>query len=124
MRASCREPERYLAWLGQIARHEALRLDGRQRLSEPLEEGTPAADEAVTDRLTTRLAVQTTLQELGPEDKALLQLRYGEDLTYAELSRRLGMPVGTAKVRLHRLHARLRPRFLDAECLPKTKTRD
>jgi RNA polymerase sigma-70 factor (ECF subfamily) len=35
-------------------------------------------------------------------------MRYGEDLTQESVARRLGIPEGTVKVRLHRLRARLR----------------
>jgi RNA polymerase sigma-70 factor (ECF subfamily) len=44
----------------------------------------------------------------------LLLLRYGEDLTQPELARRLDLPEGTVKVRLHRI----RKRFAEAleEC--------
>ncbi len=35
-------------------------------------------------------------------------LRYGEDLTQQAIARRLGLPDGTVKVRLHRLRHKLR----------------
>jgi RNA polymerase sigma-70 factor (ECF subfamily) len=43
----------------------------------------------------------------------VLHLRYAEDLTQIEVARRLGLPEGTVKVRLHRARGRLR-RALEA----------
>jgi RNA polymerase sigma-70 factor (ECF subfamily) len=40
-------------------------------------------------------------------------MRYGEDLTQAEVARRLGVPEGTVKVRLHRARRRLRGLLAD-----------
>jgi RNA polymerase sigma-70 factor (ECF subfamily) len=41
-------------------------------------------------------------------DRALVWLRYEDDLTQPVIAERLGMPEGTVKVRLHRLRAVLR----------------
>jgi RNA polymerase sigma-70 factor (ECF subfamily) len=38
-------------------------------------------------------------------------MRYGEDLTQTEIAKRLAIPEGTVKIRLHRLRARLRQRL-------------
>jgi RNA polymerase sigma-70 factor, ECF subfamily len=35
-------------------------------------------------------------------------MRYEADLTTAQIAKRLGMPEGTVKIRLHRLRTRLR----------------
>jgi RNA polymerase sigma-70 factor (ECF subfamily) len=48
------------------------------------------------------------LDALADGDRSLLALRYAEDLTQSEVARRLGMPEGTVKVRLHRARRRLR----------------
>jgi RNA polymerase sigma factor (sigma-70 family) len=45
---------------------------------------------------------------LDERDRQLLLLRYGEDLTQQAIARRLGLPDGTVKVRLHRLRHKLR----------------
>ena len=42
----------------------------------------------------------------------LLRLRYNEDLTQAAIARRLGIPEGTVKVRLHRVRAKLRRAYV------------
>lgn len=53
--------------------------------------------------------VSRALAELPEGDRRLLLARYWADLTHHEVANLLGMPDGTAKVRLHRLRARLRP---------------
>ena len=64
-----------------------------------------AADAAVALAVDVRRA----LAELSYSDRVLLLARYWGDLSHQEAANLLGMPDGTAKVRLHRLRARLRP---------------
>jgi RNA polymerase sigma-70 factor (ECF subfamily) len=52
--------------------------------------------------------VVRALRGLPPPDAELVRLRYVEDLQYSTIAERLGLPLGTVKIRLHRLHARLR----------------
>lgn len=111
MRASCRQPEDPLPWLLQITRNEARRLwEQRRRRAEVLldPEEDWIGDEPPTERIAEKLDVERALADLGAEDRLLLELRYGEDLTQLEVAERIGIPEGTVKVRLHRLRNRLR----------------
>jgi RNA polymerase sigma-70 factor (ECF subfamily) len=112
-RRTPRELERPLAWLRHIARNEALRLRARERrrrdglvADDVLQElaGTGPADTALPERL----ELTELLATLPPADRRLVWLRYFEDLTQATVARRLGIPEGTVKVRLHRVRERLR----------------
>ena len=47
------------------------------------------------------------LRALGALDRRLIALRYEHDLTYKSTADLLGMPEGTVKVRIHRVHKRL-----------------
>ena len=60
------------------------------------------------DALLSRLATRQALSVLAPDERALVHLRYRHDLTQAEVARRLDLPEGTVKVRLHRIRKRLR----------------
>ena len=60
-----------------------------------------------------RLTVEQALGTLAERDRRVLHLRYAEDLTQVEVARRMGLPEGTVKVRLHRARGRLR-RALEA----------
>lgn len=73
---------------------------------EPLAEED--AGDGVDRSLLDRIEIRRALAALPPEDRLLLILRYGEDLTQPRVAEVLGMPEGTAKVRLHRLRAALR----------------
>ena len=115
-RASCRGEDR-LPWMRQIARNEALRLLDRRRtrgerelLDDQTLLGSVADDDAELERegLLLRLQVGQVVNRLSVDDRRLLALRYEGDLSQPEVARKLGIPEGTVKVRLHRLRGRLR----------------
>ena len=60
------------------------------------------------------------VQEMPEHYRAILYLRYREDLAYEEIADALGIPLGTVKVRLHRAHEILR-RKLSARGAQGTK---
>ena len=113
-RAGCAGSESSRPWVGRIAHNEALRLGARisqrQRaeggmlgeLDEPVTNTTPTAE------LGGRKVVVSTLRGLTPRDAELVRLRYVEDLQYSVIAERLDLPLGTVKIRLHRLHKKLR----------------
>ena len=68
---------------------------------EPVVAATDAAVALVVD-------VRRALAKLSESDRQLLLARYWGDLSQHEVASLLGLPDGTAKVRLHRLRARLR----------------
>jgi RNA polymerase sigma-70 factor (ECF subfamily) len=113
-RHACRSVEAPLSWILQITRNESLRLlaRGARRRdpahAEPIRQEPEGDDEELTSA-TTRVAVEQALATLDDADRRVLRLRYADDLTHAQVARRLGVPEGTVKVRLHRARLRLRP---------------
>jgi RNA polymerase sigma-70 factor (ECF subfamily) len=113
-RGTCRTPEAPGPWLAAIARNVALRaLRRRRRDPYPLtfegsllRESDPKAQDAIAQALE-RVVFGDLLRLLTAPERRLLRLRYEDDLTQPEIARRLGLPEGTVKVRLHRLRARL-----------------
>jgi RNA polymerase sigma-70 factor (ECF subfamily) len=104
--------ENRMAWLTRVARNEALRLHAREAALERrrAEAGTltlGAVPDEETTPLVERISLSPLIAALAPRDRQLLRLRYLEDLTQAEIAHRLGIPEGTAKVRLHRVRRRL-----------------
>jgi RNA polymerase sigma-70 factor (ECF subfamily) len=112
-----REPDRPGAWLGRIAQREALRVAAQRRL-EPLE-GVDPSRPSHDDDVAQRLTIESALARLPGRDRALLHAHYVEDLTCAQVAQRLGLPVGTVKVRLYRLRGRLRGVLADHDRDPQ-----
>lgn len=110
--AACRTPDRPQPWLAAIARREAFRLTRVPRADSLETAPEPHAPDAQA-RVALAVDVRRALAELPERDRRLLLARYWADLTHPEVADLLGMPAGTAKVRLHRLRARLRPAFPD-----------
>jgi RNA polymerase sigma-70 factor (ECF subfamily) len=108
-RSTLRDGERRNGWLATIVRNEALRQHARAR-PEPvatIESDAGAEDERV-QAMIERADIDAALDRLDQRERQVIRLRYGEDLTQAAIARRLGIPEGTVKVRLHRARAKLR----------------
>jgi RNA polymerase sigma-70 factor (ECF subfamily) len=100
------------AWLFGIARNAALdelrRRKRRARLeTEPVDDVTPAADEAVELALQ-RETVRTALGALDGRERDLLALKFSGGLSNAEIARVLGVSETAAGTRLHRTLTKLR----------------
>ena len=54
-----------------------------------------------------RDAIGRLLMRLGPDDRIVLALRYGRDMTVDSIADVLGIPAGTVKSRLHRALRRM-----------------
>lgn len=116
---SCRSPEAPLPWMLEITRNEARRLLSRRARHCSLElfESARGESDHEDDELAgtaVRVTVEQALGTLADGDQRVLRMRYAEDLTQVEVARRLGLPEGTVKVRLHRARRRLR-RVLEDE---------
>ena len=112
-RAACTTPEDPIGWLLTITRNEALRV--LERLSRRSEREVATSwdppesrFEQPIDDLLSELATRDAIACLRPDDQVLIHLHYRHDLSQAEVARRLDLPEGTIKVRLHRIRARLR----------------
>ena len=115
-RESCRTPGAPLGWVLQITRNEALRHLQRRSTEPVVALGLPSDDvqpavDCPSDRLALKLDVRRALAHLAPHERALLQLRYSEDLAQNRIAGLLETPEGTIKVRLHRLRKKLRSRL-------------
>jgi len=108
-RSTLRDDDRRNQWLAAIVRNEAFRQHARVRPdpTAAIEEHEGVEDRRVLE--TVELAdLHAALKRLNERDRKLLEMRYSEDLSQAEIARKLGIPEGTAKVRLHRARDRLR----------------
>jgi RNA polymerase sigma-70 factor, ECF subfamily len=108
-RARCREPGDPAPWLAAIVRREVRRAAGRvSPVACTAEMADIACDLHVLERTVDRIAVATAMRRLRSDERALMVLRYVEDLTQPAIAARLGIPEGTVKIRLHRARARMR----------------
>lgn len=74
------------------------------------ERETDSSDRAIerADAHRSIASLRALLEPLPPDDRDLLLLHACVGLSYDEAAHALGIPPGTARSRLHRLHARLR----------------
>jgi RNA polymerase sigma-70 factor (ECF subfamily) len=108
-RSTLRDGARRKEWLGTIVRNEAFRHHSRVRPDpvDEVESWEGEEDERIVSTVE-RADLHAALKHLSARDRKLLELRYKEDLTQEAIARRLGIPDGTVKVRLHRVRHRLR----------------
>jgi RNA polymerase sigma-70 factor, ECF subfamily len=109
-RGSCQNPAAPGAWVAQIARNEALRLwqrEQRRQVHSTEVDEEPAAPETLEEQTIRRVSVHQALQSLTDEERELVKLRYESDLAHPAIAKKLGLPEGTVKVRLHRIRKQL-----------------
>lgn len=67
------------------------------------------------EQIAQREEVRQALAQLSAEQRRVIALRYGADLTEVDIAQVLGWPVGTVKSRLNRARERLRELLNDGE---------
>ena len=106
-----READSWPGWFRRIAVRQAIDRAGREsrtRLREiSLDSAEVEAGHDPSSGWAESAAVMAALQLLAREDRALLGLRFGADLAVPDVAAALGIPLGTAKSRLHRALGRL-----------------
>jgi RNA polymerase sigma-70 factor, ECF subfamily len=108
-------------WIFAIARN--MRID-RLRREMPWQElpeeraeqpsGEAAPDEVLSQK-ERQLRVRATLSELPPEQHEVVALAYIEGLSHGEISRRLGLPLGTVKSRMRIAYQKIRTALEDLQ---------
>ena len=111
-RDSCQTPERPAPWISRIARNEALRFVRPVR-ADFLEESDLPAEESHEDEVLGNTDIARALEGLQGIDRELVRGRFWDDLDYRQLSLRLDITEGTARVRLHRALGRLREALVE-----------
>lgn len=112
-RSTLREVERRNQWLATIVRNEAFRQHARVRPDPTAAiESYEGAEDAQVLATVECADLQAAMARLSEPDRRLLDLRYREDLTQQAIAKRLGIPEGTVKVRLHRARDKLRRAYV------------
>jgi RNA polymerase sigma-70 factor (ECF subfamily) len=119
------------AWLFTIARNTHINRQRRRRpellfdpdttLSrlEATEPGGGNVEEQVL-HATFDSVVETSLRDLSPKHRQVIELVDIDGLTYEEAAGTLGVPVGTVMSRLHRARRRMRDQLEDAGIAPRS----
>ncbi len=101
-------------WLATIARRAAIDIGRREarRRHQSLDQTEARAAEVVglpdsVERAYEVWEVRRAIEQLAPDEAALIRLQHFEGLTHAEIAQRLAVPVGTVKSRSFRAHRRL-----------------
>ncbi len=112
-----RRAERFAAWIIKIATRHAGRLRRRARLEPVLLPRQSDSDHPVARQpdptqplleAEGRREVWDAVHDLAPSDQTLVVLRYCEGLSFRAISGKTGRSEGALRVRLHRIHVRLK----------------
>lgn len=115
-------------WLMRILYRHALDLMEKQRtylqplsLDDIRDSEVPTGSENHTEQadlqeqVAQREEIRQSLAQLNAEQRRVIALRYGADLTEGDIAQVLGWPVGTVKSRLNRARERLRTLLEEGE---------
>lgn len=111
-----KDPDAFRAWLYRIARDRAYRLLRRERRMFVSLDGNVVAENGAGREFSAEDAEQihVALDRLGPEHREILVLRFLEEMSYHEIARIVGCPVGTVRSRIHYAKQALR-QFIDKD---------
>jgi len=104
------DPAALTAWLYRIARDKAS-VEWRERPLERLLDASELIEDAAQDndfRREDAEEIHASLDELAPEHQEVLVLRFLEDMTYQQIAKVTGCPIGTVRSRLHYAKSALR----------------
>ena len=120
-----REPDRFDAWFGRILVNTArthIRRRGsvrpisidRRHVDDGREDDTPGQHDPGLESVVSSDALSRAIDRLTTDQRSILALHHLEERPVAEIATVLGIPVGTAKWRLHAARQALE-RALEAE---------
>ena len=97
------DPQAFRAWVYRIARDRAFGLLRKGRREEPLGAIDVPDESADEGEFTPEDAarIHAALDELPPEQREVLVLRFLEDMSYDEIARVTSQPLGTVRSRIH-----------------------
>lgn len=113
-----RDLERFDAWLHKLTVHACLDIARRRRRRVHEVELSPIAqpfEADVTARVADRELLDDALKRLDPEWRAVVVLHYYLGMPMPDVASELGIPLGTAKSRLHRSLGVMRTTLIEAE---------
>jgi RNA polymerase sigma-70 factor (ECF subfamily) len=95
------DPSRFAPWLFRIAHNEAYSLLRKNRLETELAEPAPQMPGPRMLPLEVRLAVESAMERLSPDQKEAVLLKIYQGFKFEEMAEVLGCPASTVKSRLY-----------------------
>ncbi len=104
------DPAALAAWLYRIARDKASVQWRKHRPEHPLEVSDLVEEPSCGDEFDHEdaLEIHAALDRLAPEHREILVLRFLEDMTYEQIAKVTGCPIGTVRSRLYYAKSALR----------------
>lgn len=116
--ARLRSPQAFEAWFWAIARNRLRTTFRKRRIPRPVDaEISPATPEEHVIIRDEHLRIRQAMETLSARDRELLWLREVEELSYEDISTRLGSNPGTVRVACHRARQRLEEVYARGEAL-------
>jgi RNA polymerase sigma factor (sigma-70 family) len=115
--SSLRDPDRFDAWLRRLLVRACYRESRLARNHRTIGVHVPTIEPSIADStvaIAERDEIERGFRRLDPDQRAVLVMHYYLGLPVPEVADALGIPLGTAKSRLHRATRALRS-ALDAE---------
>ncbi|HEX9012616.1 MAG TPA: sigma-70 family RNA polymerase sigma factor [Anaerolineaceae bacterium] len=121
------DPQRsFITWLLSIAAHYCIdQIRRRRALLTPLdalpEETLPDSDpgpEKLASRKEEQRLIKSILDQLGPQDRAAVVLRYWYDFSDEEIGQSLSLTVSAVKSRLHRARREMAKLWMEKQPQP------
>src|SRR5205823_1562376 len=109
-----RDPEKFPAWLGMIARHRARDVFRKRRTISFDHETHETSESGTTDTTELDRQLHSALAALPELHRAALSLRYFEEMDYATIESRLGLTDGSLRGILGRALASMRKQLKPA----------
>lgn len=103
--SSLRDPDAFEAWIGKLVLRACYREAGRQRRHLHVEVREVSMGGSVPDStgaIAQRDLLERGFRKLAPDQRAVLVLHHYLGLSVDEVAATMGIPVGTAKSRIHR----------------------
>ena len=107
-----RDPDSWSAWFRRLLVNSAIEVHRRRRRRttvQPFSQEVPSVGDS-SAQVAMQDEVDRLMDCLEPRDRVLIVLRYQQDLDLPAIAAAMGIPLGTAKSRLHRALARMRSR--------------
>ncbi|HEX3359194.1 MAG TPA: sigma-70 family RNA polymerase sigma factor [Tepidisphaeraceae bacterium] len=104
-------PQAFVPWLYRVARNRAFRALRRKPQTQLQIEDVEITDEADSEPefgAEDARAVHQALDQLSPEHREVLLLRFMENMSYEDIARVVGCPLGTVRSRVHNAKHQLR----------------